>query len=109
MAYFNAKAEREREQRDNNPDRILQIARAKGSFSVSLRWRDDALRAVCNRMKKSGLLTGGRKIVGGRVTFYPASVGTHPEGQDGEAGLVRSMGDAVPKADAQTTPSENPS
>jgi len=38
-----------------------------------------------------------------------ASVGTHPEGQDGEAGLVRSMGDAVPKADAQTTPSENPS
>ena len=38
-----------------------------------------------------------------------ASVGTHPEGQGGEADLVRSMGDAVPKADAQTTPSENPS
>jgi hypothetical protein len=35
------------------------------------------------------------------VLFAPASVGTHPEGQDGEAGLVRSMGDAVPKADAK--------
>lgn len=36
---------------------------------------------------------------------YAASVGTHPEGQDGEAGLVRSMGDAVGEAE---TPNPSP-
>jgi len=44
-----------------------------------------------------------------RSAMRAASVGTHPEGQDGEAGLVRSMGGAVAQPDAQTTPSENPS
>lgn len=34
-----------------------------------------------------------------------ASVGTHPEGQDGKAGLVRSMGDAVGAAE---TPNPSP-
>ncbi len=35
-----------------------------------------------------------------------ASVDTLPEGQDSEAGLVRSKGSAVPKADAQNTPED---
>lgn len=38
-------------------------------------------------------------------TGWVASVGTHPEGQDGEAGLVRSMGDAVGEAE---TPNPSP-
>lgn len=101
MAYFNARAERERKQRDNNPDRILQIAKAKGSFSVSLRWRDDALRALCDRMKKRGLLTGGRKVVGGQVTFYPASVDRNPEGEDGTASSRSDESAVRDSADAQ--------
>ena len=50
---------------------ILDIAKRKGSFSVSLRWRDDALRAKCFRLRKEGKLRGGRRIQHGHVTFYP--------------------------------------
>jgi len=67
---YNTKAEHERKARDNNPDRILQLARQKGQFSVSLRWRDDGLRAICYRMVKRGLLVGGRRQ-GREVIFYP--------------------------------------
>jgi len=52
-------------------EQILAIAKAKGQFRVTLRWRDDALRAKCQKMKRDGLLTGGRKIIHGAVYFYP--------------------------------------
>lgn len=51
-------------------DRILQILKSKGSFSVSLRWRDDKLRARCYKMRKEGLITGGYKIIHGTKVFY---------------------------------------
>ncbi len=76
MAYFNAKAERERKQRDNNPERIVMLAKQKGRFEVSLRWRDDALRRLCHRMVKRGELRGGRRE-GDRRVFYPVVA---PEG-----------------------------
>lgn len=70
--YYDAKAERERKQRDNNPERIKQIAETKGQFEVSLRWRDDALRRVCTEMVKRGELRGGKRV-GDRQVFYPVA------------------------------------
>jgi hypothetical protein len=67
---YNARAERERVQRDNNPDRILQLAARPDGFSVSLRYRDDALRRLCTRMVKKGLLRHPRRL-GGHLVFYP--------------------------------------
>jgi hypothetical protein len=52
-------------------DDILLIAKSKGEFRVTLRWRDDTLRAKCRQMRREGLLTGGRKIIHGAVYFYP--------------------------------------
>lgn len=73
MAYFNAKFERERKQRDNNPQRIAMLAKQKGRFEVSLRWRDDGLRRVCQRMVKRGELRGGRRERD-RLVFYPVEM-----------------------------------
>lgn len=52
-------------------EKILEIARRDGSFSVSLRWRDDWLRARCAQLRKDGHLYGGRKITRGSVVFHP--------------------------------------
>ena len=57
-------------------DQIVQIAKSKGYFDVTLRWRDDRLRGKCFGLKKEGKLTGGRRI--GRVQrFYPVKETTH--------------------------------
>lgn len=79
MAYFNGAAERDRKERET-PERILQIARTKGEFRVSLRFRDDWLRRRCAKLKHDGLLVGGKRD--GREIVYrpsPASL------QDAEA------------------------
>ena len=70
MTYFNRHHEQARRERDT-PERIVQIARARGYFTVSLRYRDDWLRRRCAKLRKQGLLRGGRKIQGGQLTFYP--------------------------------------
>ena len=80
--FYNGKAERERQERDT-PERILQIARSRGSFSVSLRYRDDWLRKRCRKLKAQGLLVGGRRD-GREVVFYPAK--TPPVGDGGGHG-----------------------
>jgi hypothetical protein len=55
-------------------ERILTIAKSKGEFRVSLRWRDDKLRARCYRLRKEGKLRGGYKIIHGAKIFYPKEV-----------------------------------
>lgn len=50
-------------------ERILEIAKAKGTFTVSLRWRDDKLRGRCYELRKQGLLKGGYKIIHGSKVF----------------------------------------
>lgn len=62
--FYNGAAERD------TPERIL--ARAKGEFRVSLRWRDDWLRRRCDDLKRQGLLVGGRRI-DREVVYYPAT------------------------------------
>lgn len=62
-------------------DQIITIARRKGSFSVSLRWRDDRLRARCFRLRKEGHLSGGRRIIHGSFVFTPRTTGDQ-HGQD---------------------------
>jgi hypothetical protein len=69
MTYYNARAERDRKERDT-PERILEIARLKGEFTVSLRYRDDWLRRRCHKLKKKGLLRGGYRA-GGQLIYYP--------------------------------------
>lgn len=65
--YYNAAIERERRER-MTPERILRIAKQQGSFSVSLRYRDDWLRSRCFEMRKAGLLRGGKRR--GRELVY---------------------------------------
>lgn len=79
MAYFNGPSERERKERET-PERILEIARAKGEFRVSLRFRDDWLRQRCAKLKKDGLLAGGKRV--GREVIYRPSAAVL---QDAEA------------------------
>lgn len=67
---FNRKAEAERKARDT-PAQIVHIARSKGHFNVSLRWRDDWLRARCQELKKMGFLRGGQRE-GRQVVYYPS-------------------------------------
>ena len=60
------------------PERILQIAKLKGSFTVHrYLYRADALRRTCRRMVANGLLRGPRKE-GESLVFVAA-------GTDGEA------------------------
>lgn len=70
MAYYSGKDERARKERDT-PERIVQLATSKGEFRVSLRWRDDWLRARCAELKRAGLLRGGRRV-GREVVYFPA-------------------------------------
>jgi len=68
MAYS---AAHERSRRDiETPERIVALANKNGRFSVSLRYRDDWLRARCMRLKRDGLLTGGHRQ-GSELVFYP--------------------------------------
>jgi hypothetical protein len=69
MRYFNRRAERERKERDT-PERILALAKQKGRFCVSLRYRDDWLRKRCHNLKKQGLLSGGKRE-GGELVYFP--------------------------------------
>ena len=71
MAFYSRRHERERQERET-PERILQIAKRDGSFTVSLRWRDEWLQKRCNEMKAQGLLVGGRRE-GRHLVYYPAS------------------------------------
>jgi hypothetical protein len=92
--------------------------RSKG---VPLSW-DDPIRCVSwtDRFGRVRLIVGhfsnGRAATvridangGWKTSFGAASVDTHPEGRDGEAGSVRSMGSAVPtqSGDAQTQSGES--
>lgn len=52
-------------------DDIVAIAKRKGQFFASLRWRDDRLRSKCRQLVKEGKLVGGRKILHGGFYFYP--------------------------------------
>lgn len=67
MGFFSASAERERRER-TTPERIIQITKAKGEFRVSLRYRDDWLQARCAKLKRAGLLVGGKRV--GRELVY---------------------------------------
>lgn len=78
MTFFSRTAERKRRERDT-PEKILQIAKARGCFRVSLRYRDDWLRRRCGELKALGLLVGGRRD-GRELVFYPAN---HPTSGDG--------------------------
>lgn len=69
--YYNAAAERDRKA-TMTKEKILAIARSNKSFSVSLRYRDDWLRARCGELKSTGLLVGGRRD-GRSVSYYPAA------------------------------------
>lgn len=53
------------------PDKILEIAARDGRFSVSLRYRDDWLRARCMRLVKKKMLRKERGINRGHVVFVP--------------------------------------
>lgn len=64
--------ERERKERET-PERILAIARQKGEFTVSLRYRDEWLQHRCNQLRKEGLLVGGRRE-GRYLIYYPAKI-----------------------------------
>ena len=55
QTYYNAAAEKARQARDT-PERILQIAKTKGFFSVTMRYRDDWLRRRCKSLTEKGLL-----------------------------------------------------
>jgi hypothetical protein len=71
VSFYNAASERERKSRDT-PERILQLARTKGEFRVSLRYRDDWLRRRCAKLKAEGLLVGGRRH-DRELIYYPAA------------------------------------
>jgi len=52
---YDAEHERKRRERDT-PERIMDITRRQGEFTVSLRYRDHWLRARCNTLKSQGFL-----------------------------------------------------
>ena len=58
-------------------ERILEICRRKGVFTVSWRYRDDSIRSRCNRMVREGKLKKLRRWQGtrpGRDYFIPGEV-----------------------------------
>jgi len=75
MTYFNTRLERDRKER-MTPEKIVEITNRRGYFSVSLRWRDDWLRSRCMKLKKRGLLRGGRRE-GRQHIFYPVRETAH--------------------------------
>lgn len=76
MTFYSAKFEQERKNK-MTPERIMQIARRMGQFSVSLRYRDDWLRQRCSKLRAKGLLVGGRRQ-GRDIVFYPAAESPAP-------------------------------
>ena len=73
MSYYNGAFERDRQQR-MTPEKIVQIAKSAGSFSVSLRYRDDWLRKRCRKLREEGLLIGGKRR-GRDLYYYPVEQG----------------------------------
>ena len=70
MAWFDPKYERERQERET-PERIMSVAHQKGSFNVSLRYRDEWLHRRCKKLQREGLLVGGKRVRD-QFVFYPA-------------------------------------
>ena len=52
------------------PDQIMAIAKAKGYFSCSLRYRDDALRRICRSLVQQGSLKLKSKKACDATIFY---------------------------------------
>lgn len=81
MSRFNREFE-EKRKAQMTPEKIMFIARRDGMFSVSLRWRDDWLRARCIKLRKERHLVGGRRVIRGQLVFHPrnegADDGRHP-------------------------------
>jgi len=50
---------------------ILRIAESQGWFTVSLRYRDEWLQRICDKLVKEGHLTKDRKIQKGQYIYYP--------------------------------------
>lgn len=50
---------------------ILRIANSQGWFAVSLRYRDEWLTSICDKLVKQGYLTRDRKIHSGQYIYYP--------------------------------------
>jgi hypothetical protein len=73
-SFYDARAEANRKRRDT-PDRILAIARAKGIFVVSWRYRDDWLRARCAKLVREGKLKKVRGEAGANY-YEPVRSGT---------------------------------
>lgn len=69
--FYDRKHEAERK-RKMTLDAIVQVARSRGQFNVSLRYRDDWLRKRCRQLVKDGYLVGGRRVVNGQYELYPA-------------------------------------
>jgi len=69
--YYSAAIERDRKA-TMTKDKIMRIAKQQGAFRVSLRYRDDWLRARCGELKGAGLLVGGRRD-GRQIVYYPAA------------------------------------
>lgn len=63
----------ERERKEHcTPEKIIEIARRKGEFRVSLRYRDDWLRKRCLTLRTAGQLVGGRRH-DRELIFYPSA------------------------------------
>ncbi len=54
------------------PGRILRIAKAKGEFSVTWHYRNDAVRQKCELMVRAGLLKRKRCAAGSDLYALPA-------------------------------------
>lgn len=67
MDEFRAREEA-RKQRDT-PERIMEIARLKGFFEVSLRYRDEWLRHRCDKLVIEGRLSKERVIQDGKIIY----------------------------------------
>ncbi len=73
-----AMAKRDQTEKDRlTPERIVQIARAKGIFDVSRRFRDEWLVGRCKRLVAAGLLRRVRNTPGS-YCFKPVE-GKEPE------------------------------
>jgi len=67
-------AKHQSEPRPITPERILSIANRKGFFQVTLRYRDEKIVRMCEKLKREKKLTGGKRQ--GKVfMYYPAEAG----------------------------------
>lgn len=71
--YYDHRAEAERKARDT-PAQIVHIARSKGYFDVSHRWRDGWLTRRCMELVRLGFLKRGRQKAAwqGSTRYFPS-------------------------------------